>query len=65
MRITGAGLKESHVHDVSITRGATQLPDFRLTGMQEKARIAAAIEILDEVKEGRPAGPGGFCLGPE
>ena len=57
VRITNAGLSESHVHDVAITRGS-ELSDPLSDDLA--ARLQAAIEIVDEViasarEDGAPA----------
>ena len=50
VRITGAGLRESHVHDIAITRESAELPAGTVT---PGARVEAAIGLLNEIEKGR------------
>ena len=51
LRITNAGLRESHVHDVIVTREA---PNYRreMSGVTPGARLQAAIELLPAIHAG-------------
>ncbi len=51
IRITGAGLRESHVHDVMITREAPNYSERGLGRMRDGGRLAAAIEVLADMEE--------------
>ncbi len=46
VRITGSGLRESHVHDVVVTREMPEL-SRRVIALRPEARLQAVIDILD------------------
>ena len=46
MRITGAGLRESHVHDITVTREAPNYPGGQWLILDMHHRIGVAIEAM-------------------
>ena len=58
VKITGAGLKESHPHDIQITKELPELFLIDLTAGNPAGAAAISLKAFDRLKEGWPAAEG-------